>query len=149
MKEIAVKAYKLWIEDMNDNFGEGESLYTYFNEREKRCLFLASELLDITTYDDGLSVEFGEMILETMIQIKNQTTFKYIEDKEKYKQFILSCNFLNGWLEWGTSIRGAWFNYYDSKISTPCSFYNVGYHNDTFKLSEDFTNWLIDFLDVK
>ena len=86
------------------------------------------------------------MILDTMIQIKNRTTFEYIKDKENYRKFILSCIFIEDWLEWGTSIRGTWFNAGDGKIVTDEALSNVDYEEDGIMITDKFMEWFIDWL---
>lgn len=128
------------------SFGRFEDIDQKYSSKEVKLIFLSDGLLGITTYDSSLDIEFGSMVLETMIQIKNRTTFEYIEDKENYRKFIISCNFLEGWLDWGSSIRGAWFDYYGGKFTPDVSLSNTGYDKDYIELSEEFINWLIDFL---
>lgn len=143
MKQIeAIKRlYESWKE--NERFQNVDEKYT---SQEIRLMFLANGIIGLTTYDDELDIEFGKMILETMIQIKNKTTFEYIKDQNNYRNYILSCNLLNGWLDWGGSIRGAWFDYHEGKF-TPSEFLsNVGYDENYIKLNEEFMDWFIDFL---
>lgn len=145
-KEAIVKLYEQWQEFQNDKFRGNETLDTYFNEQEKKCIFLSDAIIGITTYDDGLSAEFGKIVLDTLIQIKNRSTFEYIKDETNYKNYILSCNFIESWLEWGSSIRGAWFNVADGKIVPIEYLGNVGYEGDCVYITEDFMNWFIEFL---
>jgi hypothetical protein len=105
-----------------------------FSLKELKLIFLSSEIVGLTTYDYDMDKELGEMILETMIHIKNRTNFDYIEDN--YRKYIISCNFIINWLNWGDSIRGAWFDP-DGEIETP---YGV------IATTEEFMGELIDFL---
>jgi len=145
-KEAIVKLFEQWQEYTNEQFPDNESLDTYFSKQEKKCIFLSSAIIGITTYDDELSKEYGKMILDTLIQIKNRTTFEYIKDKENYRKFILSCNFIQNWIEWGTSIRGAWFNTGDGKIVPDEYLGNIGYKEDHIVITDDFMNWFVDWL---
>jgi len=145
-KEAIEKLYKQWQEYTNEQFPDNESLDTYFSHQEKKCIFLSSAIIGITTYDDELSKEFGEMILETLIQIKNRTTFEYIKDKENYREYILSCNYIQDWIEWGTSIRGAWFNTGDGKIVPSEYLGNIGYEDEFIIITDDFMEWFVEFL---
>ena len=93
--------------------------YTFHNNLDKKfnivdvkAIFVA-DIFDITTYDYDLSMKFGKDIIEVMEVINNRKNFEYIkEDKENYKKFILVANLLDkyNWIEWGTSIRGCWFD---------------------------------------
>jgi hypothetical protein len=86
------------------------------------------------------------MILDTLIQIKNGTTFEYIKNKNNYKNYILSCNFILDWLDWGTSIRGAWFNTVSGRITPYECLSDIGYNKDYIDITKDFINWFINFL---
>lgn len=69
-------------------------------------------IMGLTTYDSGLNKEFAISIIEVINVIFERKTFEYIDDYHNYKKYILVAQILNqkGWLEWGTSIRGAWFD---------------------------------------
>ena len=87
-----------------------------FNVVDVKAIFVA-DIFDITTYDHGLSIEFGKTIIEVMEVINNRKNFEYMDQsRENYKKFILVANLLDhfNWIEWGTSIRGCWFNRWDN-----------------------------------
>jgi NTP pyrophosphatase (non-canonical NTP hydrolase) len=75
----------------------------------------------------GKAVEVCEAITE-------KTTFEYIKDEENYRWYIIMCNmpFFNGRLEWGTSMRGAWW---DHKIT----FQSCGLWEGEKQLHEEMT----------
>ena len=80
--------------------------------QELKCAFLSQEKFELTTYDIGLELEFGQDILEVMKIIFEKQNFKYLEENnENYKKFILVANGLQrlNWIDWGTSIKGCWF----------------------------------------
>lgn len=62
---------------------------------------------------------FAQKAVEVCEAINDRKTFEYINDEENYKWFLLMCNmpFFSDKLEWGTSIRGAWW---DRKIKFSC-----------------------------
>jgi len=128
-----LETYYKWVNDYNLN--------DYLSESEKKKAFLCDVILDMTTYDMGISIEIGEMVLETLIQIKNRTTFEYIKDATNYKNYILSCQFIMDWLNWGTSIRGAWFDTFEGVIGHACG--------EPILLTEDLINPFIDWLQSK
>lgn len=72
----------------------------------------AFHVFDLTTYDSDLDKFFVEAIIEVCRAIHERKTFEYIRDGSNYKRFILVCQMLDKfhWIEWGTSIRGAWFD---------------------------------------
>ena len=145
-KEAIMKLYEQWQEWHNDHYAKPESLDTYFNEQQKKRIFLSDAIIGIVTYDDELSADYGNMILNTLIQIKNKTTLEYIKDRNNYKNYIISCNFICDWLYWGTSIRTAWFNTFDGKITPNEYLGNTGYNSDYISITVDFMNWFIDWL---
>lgn len=148
-KEVILKLYDSWLKHQREMYSsekEFESDFSEYNESEKRAMFLSEYIVGITTYDGNLSLKFGKMIIETLEQIKNKTTYEYIENELNYEKYILSCNFIERWLDWGTSIRGAWFNTYDGKIETDEYLGNVGCDKEFINITEDFISWFVDWL---
>ena len=82
--------------------------------KDIKCIFISDAMFGLTTYDGELDIEFGKDILEIMKVIANKENFKYMENESDYKKFIIVANLLNrySWIEWGTSIRGCWFDTY-------------------------------------
>lgn len=78
---------------------------------ESRLEYLGDHIFNFTTYDGEMSVLFAHKAVEVCASINNGTTFEYITYPENYKWFLLMCNipFLAKRLEWGTSIRGAFW----------------------------------------
>lgn len=84
------------------------SRYAYY---DNPYAWLCDEVLDLTTYDTDISLQIGHKLFNICKAILNGTTFEYIKDEKQYLDFIIYCNFLDakGWITWGTSIRGCWF----------------------------------------
>ena len=97
-KELLECGYKKTIEFNSDN-------------KLSRFEYLSNYIFNFTTYDSSISVKFAKMALEVCSAINNRTTFEYIESQKKYETFLLMCNmpFFLERIEWGTSIRGAWW----------------------------------------
>ena len=74
--------------------------------------FLAQSVFDFTTYDSEMDELLGAKAIEVMQSISAGATFDYIQDPEQYRWYIVMCNmpFFGNRLEWGTSIRGAWWD---------------------------------------
>ena len=73
----------------------------------------ASEIFGLATYDGNLSKLFVERICDVCKYIAAGKTFEFINmSEENYITFILVCQVLykKNWINWGTSIRGAWFD---------------------------------------
>lgn len=88
--------------------------YLAWTSAETKFEWAASEIFDLTTYDGELDELFVKKILEVLHAILERTTFEYIKDRDNYITYILVCQMLEQfhWIEWGTSIRGAWFETY-------------------------------------
>lgn len=83
---------------------------------ENKYEWAASHIFNLATYDGSLDEMFVKLILEICDVILENKNCEYIEDETNYFTFIAVCQRLNslGWIDWGTSIRGAWFNSYYS-----------------------------------
>lgn len=96
---------------LNNSYLGWKNNEIYTNKYE----FLCSEIFDITTYSSTLDKIFTKQMLEVCLAISNRTTFDYIDGNEdKNYIFITMCNlpFLMSKINWGSSIRGA---FWDSK----------------------------------
>ena len=73
--------------------------------------FLAEDIFKFTTYESVVSSLMAKKCLEVCKAISEKMTFKYIESEEGQKWYLIMVNmpFFNEKLEWGTSIRGAWW----------------------------------------
>lgn len=102
-KEILENSYKVISEDAS--------------ACENKLEYLSEFIFDFTTYDSEMAVLFARKAVEVCAAINNRLTFEYISDPEDYKWFLLMCNmpFFVEKLEWGTSIRGAWWGYMPRK----------------------------------
>ena len=79
---------------------------------DSRLEWLGDQVFGFTTYDGAMSALFAEKAIEVCDAITRRETFDYIGSKDGYKWFLLMCNmpFFADRLEWGTSIRGAWWD---------------------------------------
>ena len=82
---------------------------------ETKYEWCASIIFDLVTYDSELDEIFVKNILEVCKSIINRTNYDYIKDPERYVQYIIVCQLLSSmkWIDWGTSIRGAWIAEYN------------------------------------
>lgn len=81
--------------------------------------YLGNYIFDFTTYDGSISELFAKKALEVCKCISDKTTFEYQKNPENYRWFLLMCNmhFFSSKIEWGTSIRGCWWNCYKEGIT--------------------------------
>ena len=146
-EEAIVKLYEFWKENiMNPQCGNGKTLNDDYSEKDIKCIFLSSAIVGgIITYDNDIDVTLGKMLLVTLIGIKNKNILDLINDEQKYLSYIIACNFLTGWIDWGTSIRTPWINI-GKEIEISECLSNVGYEKETITLTEEFMGWFLDWL---
>jgi hypothetical protein len=85
------------------------------SDYDHRLEWLGGALFNFTTYDGSLDRKFATKAVEVCKAINEGDTFSYIDSNdENYLWFIIMCNmpFFEHRLNWGTSIRGAWFDPY-------------------------------------
>ena len=105
---------------LNEYMAKLDEMYQYHTENgEEKSMdklkFLGDYVFDFTTYDDNITRAFSGLMLEVIACILNKTTFEYQAKSENhYVNYLIMVNmpFLKDKLEWGSSIRGAWFDYY-------------------------------------
>jgi len=81
---------------------------------ESKMEYAGSVIFDFTTYDSLVDSTFATLMLEVVGCILNRTATKYMNNEDCYLNYLIMVNmpFLTDKLEWGGSIRGAWFNDY-------------------------------------
>jgi hypothetical protein len=91
---------------------------------DSRLEYLGDLIFEFTTYDSSMSRLFATKALEVCRAITEQTTFEYIANEEQYRWYLLMCNmpFFVPILEWGSSVRGAWW--VPTIILDSCGLYN-------------------------
>lgn len=88
--------------------------YVEFTCGETKWEWAAHKVFNLCTYDGYLDELFVKKIIEVCKAILDRKTFEYmaVDETQHYIDYIVICQWLNqlGWIEWGTSIRGAWFD---------------------------------------
>jgi hypothetical protein len=89
-----------------------------------RLQWLADQIFDFTTYESEAAELFARKAVEVSEAITNGTTFEYIEDDDRRMWYLLMCNmpFFANRLDWGSSIRGAWWSHGPMLVSS-CGLY--------------------------
>jgi len=100
-----------YLQILNDSYAVAQSMVGCLIP-ENKLEFLADDIFDFTTYDPNASAEFAQRAVEVCEAINTITTFEYIKDNQQYKWFLIMCNmpFFKDRIDWGTSIRGAWWD---------------------------------------
>lgn len=95
-----------------DKFKRNYEFYKKCETFENKYEWAASHIFNLATYDSKLDEMFVKLILEVCEVILENRNYDYIEDETNYFTFIAVCQRLDslGWIDWGTSIRGAWFD---------------------------------------
>ncbi len=98
--------------ELLENSFQQERGHTSLRCRPKtRLAFLSDSIFCFTTYDSEKDELFGRKAVEVCTAINEGKTFDFIKDAENYTWFLVMCNmpFFSDRIEWGTSIRGAWW----------------------------------------
>lgn len=95
------------------------SFISWYGDASKYT-YLSSYVFEFTTYDSFMDELLVTKAMEVAMSINSQTNFTYIENEENYKWYIIIVNMYPfcQLLEWGASVRGAWWSY-NSKIKFP------------------------------
>ena len=95
---------------LDENFKEQSEMGVKFDSKFE---YLGNVIFDFTTYDGDVDAVFAEKMIPVLSCIVNKKTFEYHkESNDNYLNYLMMVNlpFLVNKLEWGTSIRGAWFD---------------------------------------
>lgn len=93
-----------------------QSKYENYQNDFSKIEYLSSFIFEFNTCDKEMDLYFSKKMIEVLKSISNRTTYKYIEDKEQYINYLSMCNtpFLQEKITWGGSIRGAFFDLFKS-----------------------------------
>lgn len=85
-----------------------------------RLDWLGNHVFDFTTYESDMSELFARKAVQVCKAINDRATFEYIRDDDGHMWYLLMCNmpFFSRRLNWGTSIRGAWWDFEQPEIDT-------------------------------
>lgn len=97
-----------------------EGFYACRDISHSRLTYLSDFIFDFITYDIEAAELFARKALEVCAAISSGKTFAYIKDPDQYRWFLVMCNmpFFSGRIEWGTSIRGAWWAHNGTTLSS-------------------------------
>lgn len=81
-----------------------------YTEKDLAYIWFADNVCNTTFYDDSISLKWGKKLYRTVKAIVKETQLNMIE--KHYEEYLICLNLINkndDVLEWGTSIRFAWF----------------------------------------
>lgn len=109
-------------------------------DQTSRLEYLAKAVFGIWTYDGEKDEEFAGRAVEVALTISNKTTFDYIKEPGQYRWYLLLCHFpfFADRIEWGCSIRGAWWRSYEGIKFQSCSLWEISPKSQT-QLHEEMT----------
>ena len=99
-----------YLKMLEDGHAETDSFQG--GSRTSRLEYLSDQIFDFTTYESEMAELFAGKAVEVCSAISDGNTFDYIGVSDENRMwYLLMCNmpFFAGRLEWGTSIRGAWW----------------------------------------
>jgi len=81
--------------------------------------FIGEHIFGFVTYESEVLKEMAKLCLDVCLAITHRQTFDYISMPERNVNYLMMINmqFFDGRLDWGTSIRGAWWCL-DQKLTT-------------------------------
>lgn len=90
------------------------------NKPESRLEYLAERIFGFVTYEQEMAELFAGRALLVCDAISQGKTFELIEDGLQRKWFLLMVNmpFFKDRIDWGGSIRGAWWDHDGQKLFT-------------------------------
>ena len=119
-----------------------EEVKQYFgNNKLTKLEFIGEHIFEFITYENVVLSLFAKKALEVCEAITKKNTFDYIRTEEGNLWYLIMVNmpFFEGKLEWGTSIRGAWWDLSSSKFFTlkSCGFFENGEQLLEIKFNEN------------
>lgn len=114
-----------------------------------KLAFLGSDIFDFTTYDGAMDELLAKKMIEVIDCILNRKTFDYQNDDANYINYITMVNmpFMKDKIEWGTSIRGAWFDEYGHHSEPQPSVYKIGCVDDLIIPKIEIKNFMKDLIE--
>jgi hypothetical protein len=141
-----------------------KKIYNDFKEQNPECnkrQWFTSYFLNLTTYDDEVDEYFYNYCIPVIKELIGRTcckcyhypfkggqfNFKWNIKDEKYIQYLTVCNLILGSIEWGTSIRTAWWDepivpILDIDVRDLEYLRRGGYIKLTTELMVDLINWV-------
>jgi hypothetical protein len=107
---MSVQAYKEMLQTGYENaVTNAEECGDYDLSKLK---FLADDLFYFSTYEDEIATTMARKAVEVCQAISDRKTFDYIETDEGHFWYLIMVNmpFFKDKIDWGTSIRGAWWH---------------------------------------
>lgn len=119
----------------------------FFDRLSTRYSWLSENIFDFTLYDEDMGNLFGMEAVEVCKAISEKSTFDYIKDPNNYRWYLIMVNmpFFQDKIDWGTSIRGAWWNHRPRNETFKVSFSGLVTDEEPINEPLEFTEetWLL------
>lgn len=147
--EAIEKLHLKWEKQIED--GNGQINRAFFSKtaaEDRKKLFLLDAVLGMEVNAGDMSIEIGGLVLETLNQINQGTVFSYTSDKDNFRNYVLTCNYLLDWLDYDSNetIRSARFDTKFGELEPVMSLMENGYRCNSIPLSSPFVAWFLKFL---
>jgi len=76
--------------------------------------FIGENIFGLTTYESEIMEDLTVKCLKTCKAITNRKTFDFVAENEMDYITAINFSFFENKLDWGTSIRGAWWDFADN-----------------------------------
>lgn len=116
------KQHTNYLEKLNEGYELAKRLSKDANCDLSKEGYLSKYIFEFITYDTEKDNLFGSKALEFCLTISNNETLSYIEEsQDNYTWFVMMVNysFFYPFLDWGTSIRGVWWDFDKKEIEIP------------------------------
>lgn len=111
------RAYSIIVQVLHMDYpkllNDSLSFAIQFTDDEYTKFDLMADVFGFTTYDSDMDELMVNKALEVCVCISNGTVGQYIKDEANHQWYVVMVNmpFISGLLDWGTSIRGAWWDH--------------------------------------
>lgn len=130
-----------YLDLLEESYCEESKPSGYKLQMDSRLEYLSGYIFDFTTYCSHYDEMFARRAVEVCNAITERTTFEYIKDEEQHKWYLLMCNmpFFADRIEWGSSVRGAWWDAGDTRFFEidSCGLWSNGKQILNLLLNED------------
>lgn len=138
-----------WLRILRESHAESDDFSGY---RTSNLEYLAGAIFGINTYDGGMDHLMAGKAIEVCRAISGKATFEYIKNAGDYQWYLVMCHlpFFAERINWGSSIRGAWWDSYGGVKLQSCMLYDGGAQlhepmNFTEKGWEEFISAVISY----
>lgn len=112
-----------------DRYKEELSWYDRDEEDKPFYEFVAHNIFHFYSYCNIPDLMYADDMIGVLRAIAESKTFEYIEEMDDYYKYAIMCDKLDdlGWIDWGTSIRGAFLTENEKYMIDNCKTIKVNF----------------------